>query len=142
MRYPFFRSATALLLLLSAVTLVGCSRDNPVEPEIDVSGTYALATVAGEEIPMLFFQDSEVTVELVSGSVNLAANGTFQETLIFRETAVGAEEGEIIELETAGTYSANGPVVNFMSPEGGWDGSIGQGTITYVIWNVPFTFRR
>jgi hypothetical protein len=141
MRHPARRLAIGLFFLFSALGLQGCSTDSPTAPTIDVAGAYTLLSVAGTQPPMLFYQDDELVVELLEGSVELAADGTFFERLTFRETRAGAEEGEIVELETTGTYTVTGTTVFFASVEvGSWSANATGSSISYLIFDVQFTF--
>jgi hypothetical protein len=141
MRYSARRLATALLCLFSALALHGCTTDSPTAPTVDVAGAYTLLSVAGTQPPLLFYEDGELVVELLDGSVELAADGTFIERLTFRETRAGAAEGELVELETTGTYTVTGTTVFFASVDSGsWSANATGSSISYIIFDVPFTF--
>jgi hypothetical protein len=142
MRYHALRSVAASVLLLAAASLVGCSSDSPTETALDVSGDYALQTVAGEQLPTRLYEDDEVSVVLLSGVVVLSRDGNFEETLTFRETPAGTEQGEVFEVVTAGTYQANGETIDFVYSEDSWTATLSGNTITYSIWQLPFVFRK
>jgi hypothetical protein len=137
----YFRSAAALLFLASGLLLSGCGTDSPTAPVVAVTGDYTLRTVAGEQVPLVLYRDAEVEIELLSGSVSFEADGTFVERLTFREVRANAAEPEIVELETEGTYTVAGNTVRFFSADAGeWAGTASGGVITYVVFDMLFTF--
>jgi hypothetical protein len=98
--------------------------------------------VAGEQLPTRLYEDDEVSVVLLSGVVVLSRDGNFEETLTFRETPAGTEQGEVFEVVTAGTYQANGETIDFVYSEDSWTATLSGNTITYSIWQLPFVFRK
>jgi hypothetical protein len=136
-----FRHAAALAAL--AVLATGCSRDNPVEPDEQVVGSYTLMAIGGQALPILVHQDAEITVQLVSGSLEMDADGTFVETLVFRETPVDGGDAEDSSNEISGTYSVAGRTVSFAGGEAGaWNGTASGGVITYVVGGATLLFER
>lgn len=71
-----------ILLLGIAFTLAACGRDDVVSPPASptlssISGSYRLTTVDGQSLPFVAVDLGAYQARLVSGTLNLNANGTY-----------------------------------------------------------------
>jgi hypothetical protein len=138
------RSRLASLALVAAVVFAACGRDSPTDPTESpgtVAGTYTLSTVGGVDVPLQVYEDAEVSLDLVSGSVVLRTDGTFEEVLTFVETENGADPSEMVE-QTSGTFTIVGRTITFVTATERWIGVVVDGTLTYNYGAIPFTFER
>lgn len=133
-----FRHAAALAAL--AVLATGCSRDSPVEPDEQVVGSYTLMAFNGEALPTVAVQEPGGTLEIVSGSLVLRADGTFTEILNIIVTPTG-EEAQEVEEELAGNFSVSGRTVSFSSPQNSWQGTASDGSIVYGLFGGSLLFE-
>ncbi len=138
-RFVSLVSAAACLVLASACK----STEGVVNPYVAIAGSYTLLTANGE-LPLRFLHTDAgtgqlLTVDLVSGTLSLAATGTFHEGLQYHVTPPAPAAPYDPELATTdGTYTVNGSTITFTyvpSSNGqpySWGGTVGTGTLTYT----------
>ena len=85
--------------LLAVVFLAACTReiDQSTRPDT-VAGTYQLRTYGGRSLPTLVSTDSAGTWEVVGGSLVIAADQSWSETVEYRLT-----KGAVSQLSTFGS---------------------------------------
>jgi hypothetical protein len=130
--------------LLGALVLAACGGDSPVEPMDtpgEAVGTYSLQSVGGATLPLLIYEDEEIAVSLVGGSVVLSGDWTFREAFEFMESPIEGDDEEIVQ-EIMGTYSIAGGVIIFLAGDIGWEGVLSEGSISYSLNAVALTFER
>ena len=71
-----------ILFLGIAFTLAACGRNDVVSPPASptpsaISGSYQLTTIDGQNLPFLVVEIGAYQARLVSGTLNLNANGTY-----------------------------------------------------------------
>ena len=105
------RSLTAFALAL-VLPLAACSDDDdPSGPDVEASGTYALASVNGEALPYTLLVSEGDSVEVVDGHIELNVDHTFTDSTTFRITEGGTITSEV-EVYT-GSYSQTGNALTF-----------------------------
>jgi hypothetical protein len=124
--------ALAVALLFS---VAACSDDSDPGAPSNITGTYPLRSVNGDEIPAILIDlGTAYKLELLSGNLIINAGSTFSETLTYRETEDGAATTETFTC--TGTYTRNGNSISLVEAESGDDcggtftGTISGGTIT------------
>src|SRR5690606_13674093 len=89
------RSLTAFALAL-VLPLAACSDDDdPSGPDVEASGTYALASVNGEALPYTLLVSEGDSVEVVDGHIELNVDHTFTDSTTFRITEGGTITSEV-----------------------------------------------
>jgi hypothetical protein len=82
------RTVATLTLML---TLAACSTDEPLAPlAAEVAATYTLKTVDGSALPVVYREAPGWTDEIMSGTVELRADGRFTDRSLYRRTRDGA----------------------------------------------------
>ncbi|HUH13774.1 MAG TPA: hypothetical protein VMK65_11715, partial [Longimicrobiales bacterium] len=72
---PRLRDASVTLLaLLLTVAPTACSDDDGTAPVGDVTGTYTLETIGGEQLPAVEFEDEQKRSEVQSASITLRSD--------------------------------------------------------------------
>jgi hypothetical protein len=98
-----------MLAVLVLAALTGCG-DSPTE-SFSVVGTWELSTFAGNPLPALVSQSGADKVEIISGRIVLAADGTYDNLVTRRYTVSG---GVTLEAGTDhGTYTTTSTSIVF-----------------------------
>jgi hypothetical protein len=132
--------AAAVLLVLSA----GCTQGFPDAPiggggsigsggsNASIAGTYSLRTINGQPLPYTYRTSGADTYQVVSGTITLAADGTWTETQTERQTIGGVVTSP--SFSDNGTYAVTGSAITFTSVASGTpltsQGTIGSGQMT------------
>jgi len=106
-------AATALLFF------VACGESSVTDPYQEAAGVFLLKSIAGQNLPALITSTAaEGTVEVTTGSLFLASDRRFQETLTVRLTPPSGttQNGTAI---ASGTYTVVGDSVEFSIAERG-----------------------
>jgi hypothetical protein len=101
-----------IVVLLALAGLAACGGDatSPAAPR-GVEGTYQLATVNGQIMPLLLTQNDSAKLELLDGFVALGTDGKFLDIIRLRRTLA---TGPVIESDTiSGTFLHLGTMVLF-----------------------------
>lgn len=111
-------AATALLCF------VACGESSVTDPYQEAAGVFLLKSIAGQNLPALITSTAaEGTVEVTTGSLFLASDRRFQETLTIRVTPPsGTTPSGTTQTGTAiasGTYTVVGDSVEFSIAERG-----------------------
>ena len=133
----------SLILLVAAGTACG---DGGTGPKGSLTGTYALSTVDSRSLPIVFYEDADYKVEILSGSFAVTGASTFTETIAVRETD---STGPLVTTAVcAGTYTRSGNSLTLTEPEtnecGGtysaaWNGS---NTLSVDYGGVVAVYKR
>jgi hypothetical protein len=103
-----------LIPLVALAVAVACGSDSTTEPTTaTLAGTWSLQSVYGNPLPVTLSQTSNDKLELLSDVVTASANGTYSESLQFRETLNGVATTSTST--DAGTFSLNGTAVTLSS---------------------------
>jgi len=98
------------LLAGLAMLLVACGGDKATGPGA-VSGNYSLRTVNGNNVPAVFFQDTQEKDEIVSGNINIVADNTWNGTFALRGTDLTSSNVITVNVPIGGTYSLSGGTI-------------------------------
>jgi hypothetical protein len=118
-----------VITTLALALLVGCSGDNSNSPKT-IEGTYTLSSIAGDNLPALIYSETNYTLEITAGAVNLNADGTFSDTYTIRENDAGTVNTTTIPC--TGSWNQTGDHVSLIETvtadcgdtgSGTWDGS-------------------
>lgn len=136
------------LIVISAVTLLAACSDSS-GPNASVTGSYALITINGSGLPVVYSFDQNTTARITGGNVTLNSNNTFSSSGTYQLTT-GSQVSTVTQTCT-GTYARNGNSVTFTEANsnntncggvynGTWDGS---DTITVAFdATVQAVFRK
>ena len=80
-----------VLALSMALALTGTACTDSTGPGASLAGTYTLQTVNGIAPPVVVYQSTQVTSEVVAGQIVLDAAGNYQGTTRWRDTYIGAQ---------------------------------------------------
>ena len=131
----------AIVLALAALGVSACS-DSPSEPEeVDVTGTYALASVGGNRLPASIYegpmpaggQTIQVRVDVPGGSLRLDAE---RYELRVQMTLHAQGQTAPASLLDRGSYEQVGDRIEFTSDDadvGAFRGTLSSGTIGLVM---------
>lgn len=135
MMQHFARSLAVLALVFSAAA---CGDDDgPTGAPANITGTYPLRSVNGDDVPTTILEVPGYKFEILSGSLVLNSNNTFTEQATFRET----ENGTVTEtpLTCSGTYTRNGNGITLNETAAGDDcGGTFTGTISGTTVTVSY----
>jgi len=111
-RSRLVRPLLAVALCAAVATLAACGSDttNGTGP-MDVSGTYALTTVNGSDLPFTIPNTPEHTIVITSATATLGADNSY--TISGQGTEDGGDPEEVVA--DAGTYSVSGSTITFTS---------------------------
>ncbi|MEX1182082.1 MAG: hypothetical protein WEF86_02530 [Gemmatimonadota bacterium] len=102
-----------LVAACAAILLSGCASDS-VAPGIVMEGTFSLTSVSGEPLPAVVEEISDVSAvrrELLSGSIQFEADGSYTDVIELRYTQAGVMTTVTDSIE--GTYRAVGTTITF-----------------------------
>jgi len=129
--------------LVAALLLVGtaCGGDTATGPEESIAGSYTLRTINGQNLPFTTLSAGVNRAEVLSSSLSLHADGTFQEERSVRRTHAGVS---VTEAEMKfGTYTGTGSGVTFRATTGAQvSGARSGGSITFVEEGFTFVYVR
>jgi hypothetical protein len=127
-----YAAMAALILMVSA-----CNGDS-TSPFASVAGNYVLQSLNGQ-LPLRFTHtdaSGTSTVDIMSGTLAIATDGTFGEVLQYHVTppAGAAFDTPVV---TQGTFTLEGTTITFtFQPSGGqayvWTGTVAASEITYT----------
>ncbi|HSJ24864.1 MAG TPA: hypothetical protein VK929_09365 [Longimicrobiales bacterium] len=134
------RRMVLTLALAAMIPLTACDR-SPSGPAAEVSGTYALETVNGDELPFTLAADGDGSVEVMEGSIRFMTDGTFEDRLVVRFTEGETHEDE--EETLTGTYVVNGRIVTMSYASGGSSQVLVEGDrLTQTVNTFTLVYRR
>jgi hypothetical protein len=115
-------AAASLSLVLSAFALGACTATPPSAPLADAVGTYTLKTVGGSTLPFVYLDAPGWRDEIVSGTVELRADGQFRDESFYRRTREGVTTMQTVTL--TGSWSRRGDLIRFLPT-----GEVGNGRL-------------
>jgi hypothetical protein len=106
------RTLVASLTLM--LTLAACSTDEPLAPlAAEAAATYTLMMVDGSALPVVYREAPAWTDEIVSGTVELRADGRFTDRSLYRRTRDGATTTTTLTVTVTGRWARRDHVVTF-----------------------------
>lgn len=126
------------LLAALVVILVACGGDKATGPQ-SVVGSYTLRTVNGANPPGAVYQDAQQKLEVLDGTINLAAGNTWSGTLGARLTDFTVTPNQVTSYPglplNGGTYTLNGSAVTLNDPTEGltFTGTVSGGTLNLSV---------
>lgn len=91
-----------------------CSDDN--SPNTAHVGAYPLVSVSGDPVPSVVFAAGTYTLEVLSGTLTLNSNNTYNEVLVYRETDNGVSTTSP-PVSCPGTYRISGSTITLTATE-------------------------
>ena len=131
------------MLAALVFVLVACGGDKATGPQT-VTGSYTLRTVNGANPPGVVYQDTQQKLEVIDGSLNLAANNTWTGTLGGRFTDLTTNPSTVTNLPglplDGGTYTLSGNTLTLQDPTEGltFTGTVSNGTLTMNVDLIGF----
>jgi hypothetical protein len=129
--------AAAVVLPLSA-----CGDDDPTEPAVEVSGSYTLETINGNELPVTVERAGTDSLEVMEGSVTFNdANGTFADSILYRLTLDG--EVTLEDDVLTGTYTQTGTSLTLSTSGGGqYSMTLSDDLLSQTFASFSFVYRK
>jgi hypothetical protein len=111
--------------------LVACGGDKATGPGA-ISGNYTLRTVNGNNVPAVFFQDSQEKDEFLSGNINIAGDNTWSGTFTLRGTDLTNGQTVTVPIPIGGTYALGAGSITLTDARNQLvlNGTVGGGTLT------------
>lgn len=138
------RRMILLAALLVAPVLSGCDDDNDPGGVVgaNVSGTYTLRTIDGQNLPFILLDLPGQRIEVLADEYVLNSGGTFTSTVTYRET----DEGVVSTSEDtySGTWAQSGSTINLNSTANGAEtATFSNGnTLTFVAGGHTAIYRK
>jgi hypothetical protein len=116
------------LPFLTGLLLLSIAKAAP--PASDAPGTYRLVMAAGQRLPAVVSENPSTGYkqEVVRGSIELRADGTFIWSTSYRETSRGTASEH--ESTGHGQYSVDGNTIKLTAGSSQFDGTLSQRTLT------------
>jgi len=137
------RSISTALAIGALVAATACG--DSTSPEQAIAGVYPLATLNGQTVPFVFFQNEAGRVRVLAGSLSLRSDRSYTQTMNVESTFFFAPELSRNNTNTEnGTYIVEGTTIVFNMANGpSYQGAIVPGrSVTYVFDGDAATFRR
>lgn len=145
MRLARVRHIAAFLAL--APILVACSSDKTTGPAVDSAvGVYVLQTINGSPLPFNAGSQGGVTVEIVTDTYSINADGTYSEQGSVRLTQVGSVTTQ--QVAETGVWQRSGTALNLhpiASSTGvltDYSGSLAGSTLTITISGFVGLYKK
>jgi hypothetical protein len=127
-----------------ALTMVtACGDSTGPDGEANISGTYTLRTVNGQNLPFpLLVVGTTYRLEVTASTVSINANGTFTQSATLREVN---GTNTTTETESAtGTWTRTNNAISFRDSADGtvFTGSLSGNTITLVDEGMTLVFQK
>ena len=138
-----FRTGRRLALLgMLAIGMAACGDDaEEGTAPADISGEYTLATLNNQAPPVTVLEIPGYKGEVLGGTLDIAAGGTWSQVIALRET----ENGVVTELDDiySGTWTRTGNSIRFVADEETFDATVrSDGAIVFPnISGSGFTAR-
>lgn len=126
------------LLAALVVALVACGGDKSTGPQ-SVTGTYSLRTVNGGNPPAVVYQDAQAKLEVLDGTVTLAADNTWTGTLGARLTDFTTTPNQVLSKPglalSGGTYTVTGGSITLNDPQDQltFSGTVSNGSMSVSV---------
>lgn len=138
------RGTRRLVLLLALATASACGSDSSTSPTTDaIEGTYSLRTVNGSPLPFTVVQSGTNSFVLTSDVITIASNGSWTESIQYRETVNGqTTNGTDAD---GGTWVRSGGNVSLKSNLSGdiaYSGAFSGGSLTFNASGFVAVFSR
>jgi hypothetical protein len=106
------RKLAAAVSLAFVVSLGACADTPTAAPLAAAVGTYTLKTVDGTALPFAYLEAPGWKDEIISGTVELRADGRFRDQSVYRRTRDGAATEHTITL--SGIWSPRDNLIRFL----------------------------
>ena len=133
-------------ITLALALLAGCGSDSNAPKSVD--GSYTLTSVGGHSLPANIYSETDYTLDVTKGSVELHENGTFTDSYDFSENDAGAITTATVPCSGTWTRLGNnialGETVTGDCGDhgtGSWDGS-NTVTITWESIGLPAVYSK
>jgi hypothetical protein len=134
-----------LALPLALIVLSACGSDSSTSPNANadaIEGIYSLRTVNGAALPFVF-QSGPNSLSLTSDVITIASNGSWTETISYRETINGQTSNGTDSDQGTWLRAGNGVTLQ-SSVSGGtaYSGTYGNGSLTFKDVGIVAVFSR
>ena len=113
-RGPRLQSLSHLAIRLGCGALLAaslaCGNDSTGPGPEAIEGRYALETVGGRSLPVIFLEDETETIRITAGAVTLSAPRAFTIELSFQQTT--SERVSTVTSQVSGTWTRSGATVS------------------------------
>lgn len=136
------RRLLSILAAALVLPLTACGDDDgPSGPTFEASGTYNLATINGENPPVVVAQVDADFIEITAGVIELNADNTFRDSTTYRISEGGAVRTEADVF--TGTYAQTGNAVTLTLADGGaYALSVSEDALTQTVAQFVLVYRK
>jgi hypothetical protein len=135
----------ALLAALAVVTLGSACSSSSSGPGVTQIGTYTLVSVNGAPVPAVTQSDATIKTEVLSGTLVVNSDDTFNESRQGRITLSGGTPS-LITATQSGTWSTSGTQLSFVAGTAlnpvNFTGTYVSGTLTYTSGSTTFLYQQ
>ena len=110
------RTLTRSIAFATVLAFGAACSDDSNSPNAQHVGSYPLVSVSGDPVPSVLFTSGTYTLEVVSGTLTLNSNNTYNESLVYRETDNGTSTTSP-PVNCPGTYTINGNTITLNATE-------------------------
>ena len=131
------------------LALAGCGGGDSTGPSpFDAAvGSYQLTQVNGSTVPMVYYQSTAGTIEVLSGSMSLRSDHSYTQTLTLKATYSDGTSETVPTVEN-GSFNVTGSQITFTIPASGTDpafsytGAVDNGVVTYTYEGDSFRYEK
>ena len=125
------RNIRRLIGLAALAILPACSDSSGPNQAQALTGSYALISVNGILVPVLFSVDQFFILQIAAGTLTMNSNNTFSAAATYQQTPVGGGTATSETITCTGTYSRSGDTVTFTEANSANDACGGVYTATW-----------
>ena len=125
------RNIRRLIGFAALAILPACSDSSGPNQVQAVAGSYALISVNGILVPVVFSVDQFFILQIAAGTLTMNSNNTFSAAATFQQTPAGGGTATSETITCTGTYAMSGSTVTFTEASSSNDACGGVYTTTW-----------
>ena len=131
-----------LLAVLIGIAIMAACGDSTGPSETNISGTYELQTINGQNLPFTLLIVGTYQLEIAAGSVTINANGTYEESTTVRE--IDGSSTTTTTETSSGTWTRTNNAVTFVDGEDqtSLTGALSGSTLTFSEEGSTLVYQR
>lgn len=125
------RSIKRFIGLAALAILPACSDSSGPNQVQAVTGSYALISINGILVPVVFSVDQFFILQITAGTLTMNSNNTFSAAATYQQTPAGGGTATSETITCTGTYAKSGTTVTFTEANSANDACGGVYTATW-----------